>query len=35
MGTIATIAGILSFIGAAALLVLSLLGFSHRRKLEA
>lgn len=35
MGTIATIAGIVSFIGAVGLLVLALLGFSHRRKLEA
>ncbi len=35
MGTIASIAGILSFISAAVLLVLALLGFSHRRKLEA
>jgi len=35
MGTIAGIAGIGAFIGAALLLVLSALGFGHRRQVEA
>ena len=34
MGTIASIAGIVSFIGAAVLLVLALLGFRHRRRVD-
>lgn len=35
MGLIATIAGIVSFVGAAVLLVLALLGFRHRAKVDA